>query len=171
MGQHVQPSLSPVSTHDSLCSFIANKMASLQPIYGEEPRGASRKVRLVLLLLTSCSDLPFPPHFEPCVCSCYMAYLSKPQTADTSAFVYSNVYSRIRGAERAGRRCSPCTWRTVPLPWEATVVPATGHCCRDSIPPRFSPPPCTLTPFPSRLFLCPPSPHFHPSHTYTCFPS
>lgn len=85
--------------------------------------------------------------------------------------VYSNIYSRLRGAEKAGGRCSscrgPCTWHTVPLSGEAAVVPATGHCCRDSIPLGFSPPPCTLTPSPSCLFLCPPSPHFHPSHTHT----
>lgn len=137
----------------------------------------------MLLLLTSCSDLLFP-HFEPCVCSCYMAYLSKPQAADTSAFfpeftqhpalciaTFTAGFGVRRKQAGGAVHTGPCTWCTVPLSREAAVDPATGHCCRDSIPLGFSPPPCTLTPSPSCLFLCPPSPHFHPSHTHTCFPS
>lgn len=64
----------------------------------------------------------------------------------------------------------PCTWRTVPLSREASVAPSREHFCRDCVPLRFSPPPCTLTPSPSHLFLCPPPPMSTPHTIHTASP-
>lgn len=97
----------PMSSGQRVHSILSSpsEMAPSHLTYGEELRRAAGRARLVLLLV-SCSNCLFAPRFESRMCSCYVAYLSKPQNTHILALicpespqhpacVYNEVYSRI----------------------------------------------------------------------------